>query len=283
MATTNNRIRIPSRKLLAAHAAMAAVLGAAAMIVHGGHVLAGEDDADGGLDNWRKMFARQADEGGFPLPILIENTAGGDHAMARRLDAIARLWDAIGEFGAGFVLDTCHAWAGGLDLDSVVDDIRAITGAHRLVHCNNSRDEAGSGRDRHAGRWTAARSRPSGCRRDQGRDGLSGDPRDARRSGRTRSRDRLVARPARLTPLGLTPRSCHNADNRHYVNQAGTGGGVDSPLSTADTGGRPRSWTSRSATRAPTAVQATSENDNGRSSRITAAATTAMTTRMGRA
>ena len=34
---------------------------------------------------------------------------------------------------------------------SVVDDIRAITGGVSLVHSNNSRDDAGSGRDRHAG------------------------------------------------------------------------------------------------------------------------------------
>ena len=151
VATTNNRIRIPSRKLLAAHAAMATALGAAGMIVHGGHVLSAEDEATG-YDNWRKTFARQAEEhGGFGVPILIENTAGGNHAMTRRLDAIGRLWEAIGEFGPGFVLDTCHAWAGGIDLDTAVEDIKAITGRVDLVHCNNSRDEAGSARDRHAG------------------------------------------------------------------------------------------------------------------------------------
>jgi deoxyribonuclease-4 len=33
----------------------------------------------------------------------------------------------------------------------VVDQIKAITGRIDLVHCNNSRDEFGSGRDRHAG------------------------------------------------------------------------------------------------------------------------------------
>ncbi|HEU4998369.1 MAG TPA: deoxyribonuclease IV [Lapillicoccus sp.] len=150
VATTNTRIRIPSRKLLAAHAAMAASLGASALVVHGGHVLS-EDDVATGVDNWRKTFARQSDEGGFGLPVLIENTAGGNHAMARHLDAIARLWDAIGEFEPGFVLDLCHAWAGGLDLETVVDDITAVTGGISLLHGNNSRDEAGSGRDRHAG------------------------------------------------------------------------------------------------------------------------------------
>lgn len=150
VATTNNRIRIPSRKLLVSHAKAAAAIGAKGLIVHGGHVLADDDEAVG-FDNWRKVFARQADDGGFPLPVLIENTAGGDKAMARRLEAIERLWAAVGDFDAGFVLDTCHAWAGGIDLDTSVEAVRAITGRVDLVHCNNSRDGADSGRDRHAG------------------------------------------------------------------------------------------------------------------------------------
>ena len=149
VASTNNRIRIPGRKLLAEHAQAAAAVGAFGMVVHGGHVLASDDPA-AGVDNWRKTFTYQAKSGGFPLPLLIENTAGGGNAMARDLDAIARLWDAIGEFGAGFVLDTCHAWAAGWDLGTAVDDVRAITGRVDLVHLNNSRDPAGSSRDRHA-------------------------------------------------------------------------------------------------------------------------------------
>jgi deoxyribonuclease-4 len=149
VATTNNRIRIPSRKLLAAHAAAAAAIGASGLVVHGGHVLA-KDDPAVGVDNWRKTFARQAEEGGFAVPLFIENTAGGGNAMARDLDAIARLFEAVGEFGAGFVLDTCHAWAAGWDLGTVVDDVRAVTGRIDLVHLNNSRDPANSSRDRHA-------------------------------------------------------------------------------------------------------------------------------------
>jgi deoxyribonuclease-4 len=149
VASTNNRIRIPSRKLLGQHAVAAAAVGARALVVHGGHVLA-KDDPAVGIDNWRKTFARQAEEGGFPLPLLIENTAGGENAMARDLDAVARLWEGVGEFGAGFVLDTCHAWAAGWDLGTAADDVRAITGRIDLVHLNNSRDPAGSGRDRHA-------------------------------------------------------------------------------------------------------------------------------------
>jgi deoxyribonuclease-4 len=149
LASTNNRIRIPSRKLVVQHAEAASAVGAAGLIVHGGHLTAGEDPVVG-VDNWRKFFTRQHDEGGFALPILIENTAGGDNAMARRFDALARLWDAVGEFGAGFCLDTCHAFAGGEELVDVVDRVKAITGRIDLVHLNNSRDEFNSARDRHA-------------------------------------------------------------------------------------------------------------------------------------
>jgi deoxyribonuclease IV len=149
VASTNNRIRIPGRKLLAEHAQAAAAVGARGMVVHGGHVLA-DDDPAVGVENWRKTFTYQAKNGGFALPLLIENTAGGGNAMARDLDAIARLWDGVGEFGAGCVLDTCHAWAAGWDLTTAVDDLRAITGRVDLVHLNNSRDPHGSSRDRHA-------------------------------------------------------------------------------------------------------------------------------------
>jgi deoxyribonuclease-4 len=149
VASTNNKIRIPSRKILQQHAEAAAGIGARGLIVHGGHVTAKDDPAIG-VDNWRKTFERQQQAGGFPLPVLIENTAGGDNAMARRFDRLATLWDAIGEFGPGFVLDTCHAWAGGEELSDIVDRVRAITGRIDLVHANNSRDGFDSGADRHA-------------------------------------------------------------------------------------------------------------------------------------
>jgi deoxyribonuclease IV len=148
VATLNNRIRIPSRKLMMAHAAAAAELGAKGLIVHGGHVGAGADLAPG-FDNWRKAFQYAEKDGGLPLPILIENTAGGDNAMARKFDNLARLWDAVGEFGAGFCLDTCHAHAGGEDLLNIVDRVKAITGRIDLIHANDSKDPFDSGRDRH--------------------------------------------------------------------------------------------------------------------------------------
>jgi deoxyribonuclease IV len=151
VASPNNRIRIPSRKLLEQQLAAAASVGAQALIVHGGHVTAGADPEEG-YDSWRKAVER-IDR---PLPMLIENTAGGDGAMARSFDQIARLWEVVSDAAAGggevgFCLDTCHAYSAGEELDTVVDRLKAITGRIDLVHGNNSRDEFGSGRDRHAG------------------------------------------------------------------------------------------------------------------------------------
>jgi deoxyribonuclease IV len=148
VATLNNRIRMPSRQFLAKHAEAAATVGAKGLIVHGGHVNKGDDIAIG-FDNWRKTFAYAAKDGGLATRILIENTAGGDNACARRFDALARLWDVVGEFDVGFCLDTCHAHAGGEDLLHVVDRVKAITGRIDLIHANDSKDPFDSGRDRH--------------------------------------------------------------------------------------------------------------------------------------
>ncbi|AQZ71156.1 deoxyribonuclease IV [[Actinomadura] parvosata subsp. kistnae] len=145
VATTNNRIRIPSRKLLEQHLKAAASLGAKGLIVHGGHVNK-SDDPQKGFDNWRKVFERME----CPIPVLIENTAGGGNAMARKLERIARLWEALDGFDVGFCLDTCHAHAGGEELVDVVERVKAITGRIDLVHCNDSRDDFDSGADRHA-------------------------------------------------------------------------------------------------------------------------------------
>lgn len=149
LASTNNRIRIPSRQQLQKQLTMAAQIGAAGLVVHGGHVLA-TDDPEVGFANWRKAI----DGLKIEVPLLIENTAGGANAMARSLERIDQLWDAIsGSPNAdrvGFCLDTCHAHAGGNELSGLVDRLMAITGRIDLVHGNDSRDAFDSGADRHA-------------------------------------------------------------------------------------------------------------------------------------
>ncbi len=145
VATTNNKVRIPSRKLLQTDVDTAASIGAKAVIVHGGHVTA-DDDPTVGYENWAKAL----DQLDMKVPVFIENTAGGSHAMARRVESIAKLWDRVGDFGVGFCLDTCHAHAGGIDMGNLAETILGITGRIDLIHCNDSRDAADSGADRHA-------------------------------------------------------------------------------------------------------------------------------------
>ena len=119
--------------------------------------------------------------------------------MTRYLDRIGRVWEAIsaaeGFDIVGFCLDTCHAHAGGNALETIVEDVRKITGRIDLVHCNDSRDEFDSGADRHAN-FGAGRIDPdllAAVVRDAGAPVVV---RDARRRRRAPRRLRLAARAA---------------------------------------------------------------------------------------
>jgi deoxyribonuclease-4 len=144
LASANNKIRIPSRKVLQQTMDAAAEIKATAVVVHGGHVDA-SDTVEAGVERWVKGLESLETD----VPLYLENTAGGDHAMARHFETIDRLWSAIGGTGIGFCLDTCHAFAAGEEMGTAVERILAITGRIDLVHCNDSKDPHGSGRDRH--------------------------------------------------------------------------------------------------------------------------------------
>ena len=142
-----NNVRYGSRKILQQTCDAAADVGAAAVIVHAGHA---EDGVAEGVGRWVRSLEMLKSN----VPVLIENTAGGDNAVARRFDALARLWEAIGamdtRFELGFCFDTCHAHAAGEELSDAVDRVLAIVGWIDLLHVNDSRDPAGTGADRHA-------------------------------------------------------------------------------------------------------------------------------------
>jgi len=145
LASPNNRVRIPSRKALAQAVAAAATIGAKGVIVHGGSV--GPDEDPGvGFERWQKAL----DSFDVTVPVLIENTAGRGNSIMHDLENYGPLWDEIGGYNVGACLDTCHAWASGADLGTAVDVVSDITGGVTLVHANDSKDEAGSHRDRHA-------------------------------------------------------------------------------------------------------------------------------------
>jgi deoxyribonuclease IV len=142
-----NNVRYGSRKILQQTCDAAAEVGAAAVVVHPGHA---EDGVAEGVGRWVRTLEMLESE----VTLLIENTAGGENAVARRFDALARLWEAIsnGNLGIelGFCFDTCHAHAAGEELSDAVERVLAIVGRIDLLHANDSRDPPGTGADRHA-------------------------------------------------------------------------------------------------------------------------------------
>jgi deoxyribonuclease IV len=142
-----NNVRYGSRKILQQTCDAAADVGAAAVIVHGGYA---EDGIAEGIGRWPRTLEMLKSE----VPVYIENTAGGENAVARRFDALAKLWKAVEkadtDVDVGFCFDTCHAHAAGEELSDAVERVRAIVGKIDLLHANDSRDPAGTGADRHA-------------------------------------------------------------------------------------------------------------------------------------
>jgi deoxyribonuclease-4 len=142
-----SNIRYGSRKILQQTCDAAADVGATAVIVHPGHA---EDGIEPGVGRWNRTLEMLESD----VPVYLENTAGGDNAVARRFDALALLWAAVGaadtDVPIGFCFDTCHAHAAGEDLGTAIERVGEIVGRIDLVHANDSRDPSGTGADRHA-------------------------------------------------------------------------------------------------------------------------------------
>ncbi len=165
-------VRYGSRKILQQTCDAAATVGAAGVIVHAGHA---EDGIAEGVGRWPRTLEMLESE----VPVLIENTAGGENAVARRFEALAQLWEALagydGPVPLGFCLDTCHAHAAGEELSDAVERAIAITGRLDLLHANDSRDPPGTGADRHA-RLGGGQIDPEGLRAMIGAAGDAGAP-----------------------------------------------------------------------------------------------------------
>lgn len=145
-ASLNPEVRAKARTCLQVQTQAAASVGASGLIVHGGHPTGAGTVADG-INGWLEVL-----HGWEPaVPILIENTAGGNAAVARHFDDFARLLDSLRTAGhrVGVCLDTCHAHAGGEPLAGVVERLVAFAGAIDFMHINDSKDTFDSGRDRH--------------------------------------------------------------------------------------------------------------------------------------
>lgn len=94
-----------------------------------------------------------------PARLLVENSAGQGGCVGCRFEEVGAILDVVGDDPRlGVCLDTCHAFANGYDIrtaEGVRDSLRdfeTAVGFDRLVlvHANDSREELGANRDRHA-------------------------------------------------------------------------------------------------------------------------------------
>lgn len=90
--------------------------------------------------------------------ILLENTAGKDGSLGSSIEDICDIISMIKkQEKIGFCLDTCHAFASGYDLrkleviTEILNGIDECVGLDKLlsIHCNDSKFDLGTGRDRH--------------------------------------------------------------------------------------------------------------------------------------
>jgi deoxyribonuclease IV len=131
-------------------------IGALGVVVHPGAL---KDDT---RSNARKRAIRLIKEAlarSERCPIIYENTAGSPQLLGLDFDETAELIERTGgPKRLGLCIDSCHLHATGYDVRTpegtkeLVDEIDAKVGLDqlKLLHVNDSRDERGSNRDRHA-------------------------------------------------------------------------------------------------------------------------------------
>ena len=89
--------------------------------------------------------------------VLLETMAGKGTEVGRTFEELREILDRV-ELNdkMGVCLDTCHVWDGGYDivndLDGVLNEFDRVIGLDRLkaVHFNDSMNDCGSHKDRHA-------------------------------------------------------------------------------------------------------------------------------------
>ncbi len=89
--------------------------------------------------------------------VLLETMAGKGSEIGGRFEELRAILDRVELVGKlGVCLDTCHIWDAGYDivddLDGVLSEFDRVIGLERLkaVHLNNSLNDRGSHKDRHA-------------------------------------------------------------------------------------------------------------------------------------
>ena len=113
-----------------------------------------------GVDRGIEMIAEVLNEVLFPemtTTVLLETMAGKGSEVGGRFEELREIIDRT-ELNSrlGVCLDTCHIWDAGYDvaedLDGVLTEFDRVVGLGRLraIHLNNSMNDRGSHKDRHA-------------------------------------------------------------------------------------------------------------------------------------
>ena len=131
-------------------------IGAIGLVVHPGAL---QKDTRSNAKKRAIALLREALAETESCPIIYENTAGSPQLLGRDFDETAELIEKTGgPKRLGLCVDSCHLHATGYDVrtpEGVSDlaaEIEAKIGLKQLraIHLNDSRDERGSNRDRHA-------------------------------------------------------------------------------------------------------------------------------------
>lgn len=153
IASPDDGFRKRSVDLARREAVAALAMGADGIVVHAG--AGGPGEREVALERAAASALAIATEG---APVLLELTAGGAGTVASTIPQAAELLDACGrDPRLGLVLDTCHLFAAGAQLDRpegvrvCLADLRRYRLTRRLaaVHANDAKDPRGSRRDRH--------------------------------------------------------------------------------------------------------------------------------------
>lgn len=161
LSTTDPELYARSIAALADEIVRAGLLGVDGVVSHVGNA----PDGDYGAAARRTAIAiasafEAAGDQGSGVRLLLENTAGGGSSFGCSIAQLADVVSAVGVLPErlGVCIDTCHAFAYGMPLDSpegwagMVSEIHSEIGLERLglIHANDAMFAVGSRRDRHA-------------------------------------------------------------------------------------------------------------------------------------
>jgi deoxyribonuclease IV len=154
IASPNPEFLEKSRTLAASTARACDALGIAVLVLHAG---AGGPGEPAEARRRAAETLRIADDAAEHVRVSVELMAGTSGAVASFLPEAADLFDEAGVDGLGLVLDTCHLFAAGAELDTpegvadLVAELAAqgLTRRLALIHANDSKFERGERRDRH--------------------------------------------------------------------------------------------------------------------------------------